>query len=157
MATSKSRRLSKSPFDNYHSSNWYGQELSMNAKTAGQKFGEDIMFIQFWVSPYKVLSNYLVKVKVKSLSRVRLFATPWTVACTRLLRPWDFLGKSTGVGCHFLLQGIFPTQGSNPGLLHCRQTLYHLSHQGSPSNYLLVSIKHWRNLADTHHLNQVMS
>ena len=39
-----------------------------------------------------------------SLSRVRLFATPWTVACTRLLRPWDFLGKSTGVGCHFLLQ-----------------------------------------------------
>ena len=40
-----------------------------------------------------------------------------------------FLGKSTGVGCHFLLQGIFPTQGSNPGLLHCRQTLYRLSHQ----------------------------
>ena len=37
-----------------------------------------------------------------------------------------------GVGCHFLLQGIFPTQGSNPGLLHCRQILYHLSHQGSP-------------------------
>ena len=34
--------------------------------------------------------------------------------------------------CHFLLQGIFPTQGLNPGLLHCRQTLYHLSHQGSP-------------------------
>ena len=72
----------------------------------------------------------LVKVKVKSLSRVQLFATPWAVACTRLLRPWDFLGQSTGVGCHFLLQGIFPTQGSNPGLPHCRQTLYHLSHQG---------------------------
>ena len=43
---------------------------------------------------------------------------------TRLLRPWDFPGKSTGVGCHFLLQGIFLTQGSNPGLQHCRQTLY---------------------------------
>ena len=43
-----------------------------------------------------------------------------------------FLGKSTGVGCHFLLQGIFPTQGLNPGLPHCRQTLYRLSHQGSP-------------------------
>ena len=42
---------------------------------------------------------------------------------TRLLRPWDFPGKSTGVGCHFLLQGIFPTQGSNPGLPHCRQML----------------------------------
>ena len=50
---------------------------------------------------------------------------------TRLLRPWDFPGNSTGVGCHFLLQGIFPTQGSNPGLLHCRQMLYPLSHQGS--------------------------
>ena len=49
----------------------------------------------------------------------------------RLLRPWNFPGKDTGVGCHFLLQGIFPTQGSNPGLLHCRQTLYRLSHQGS--------------------------
>ena len=48
----------------------------------------------------------------------------------RLLHPWDFQGKSTGVGCHFLLQGIFPTQGPNPGLSHCRQTLYRLSHQG---------------------------
>ena len=60
------------------------------------------------------------------LSRVQLFATPW------LLSPWDFPGKSNGVGCHFLLQGIFPTQRSNLGLLHCRQTLYPLSHQGSP-------------------------
>ena len=40
-------------------------------------------------------------------------------------------GKSTGVGCHALLQGIFPTQGSNPELLYCRRILYHLSHQGS--------------------------
>ena len=36
------------------------------------------------------------------------------------------------MGCHFLLQGIFPTQGSNPGLLHCRQILYRLSYKGSP-------------------------
>ena len=72
------------------------------------------------------------KVKVKSLSHVRLFATPWTVAYhTSLESPWDFPGKSTGVGCHFLPQRIFPTQGSNLGLPHCRQTLYHLSHQGS--------------------------
>ena len=41
---------------------------------------------------------------------------------TRLFCPWDFPGKNTGVGCHFLLQGIFLTQGSNPGLLHCGQT-----------------------------------
>ena len=44
----------------------------------------------------------------------------------------DFPGKNTGVGCYTLLQGIFPTQGSNPSLLHCRQILYHLNHQGSP-------------------------
>ena len=50
----------------------------------------------------------------------------------RFLHPWDSPGKNTGVGCHFLLQGIFQTQGSNPGLLHRRQTLYPLSHQGSP-------------------------
>ena len=42
-----------------------------------------------------------------------------------------FPGKNTGVGCHFLLQGIFPTLGSNPGLPHCGQTLYRLSHQGN--------------------------
>ena len=50
---------------------------------------------------------------------------------TMLIQPWNFPGKSTGVGCHFLLQGIFPNWGSNPGLWHCRQTLYPLSHQGS--------------------------
>ena len=47
------------------------------------------------------------------------------------LCPWDFLGNSTGVDCHFPLQGIFPTQGSNLGFPHCRQMLYRLSHQGS--------------------------
>ena len=44
----------------------------------------------------------------------------------------DSPGKNTGVDCHALLQGIFPTQGSNPGLPHCRQILYCLSHQGNP-------------------------
>ena len=55
---------------------------------------------------------------------------PMDCSLTRLLRPWDFPGKNTGVGCHFLLQEIFPTQGLNPGFPHCRQMLYHLSHQG---------------------------
>ena len=50
---------------------------------------------------------------------------------SRLLFPWNFPGKNTGVDCHSLLQGIFPTQGLNLGLLHCRQILYHLSYQGS--------------------------
>ena len=44
----------------------------------------------------------------------------------------DSPGKNTGVGCLVLLQGIFPTPGSNPGLLHCRWILYHLSHLESP-------------------------
>ena len=51
---------------------------------------------------------------------------------SRILCLWDFPGKNARVGCHFLLQRIFLTQGSNPGLLYCRQILYHLSHQGSP-------------------------
>ena len=55
---------------------------------------------------------------------------PHGLQTARLLHPWDFPGKNTGVGCHFLLQGIFPTQGLNPGLSHGRQTLYCLSHQG---------------------------
>ena len=60
-----------------------------------------------------------------------LFVTPWTVAHQAPL-PWDFPGKYIGVGCHFHFQGIFPTQGSNSGLPHCMETLYHLSHQVNP-------------------------
>ena len=45
--------------------------------------------------------------------------------------PWNSPGQNTGVGSLSLLQGIFPTQGLNPGLLHCRQILYQLSHKGS--------------------------
>ena len=47
----------------------------------------------------------------------------------RLPCPWDCPGKNTGVGCHALLQGVFPTEGLNPGLPHCRRILYPLSHQ----------------------------
>ena len=54
--------------------------------------------------------------------------------------PWDFPGKNTGVGGHFLLQEIFLTQGLNPGLPHCRQTLYGLSHQGQRH---LVGYRPW--------------
>ena len=54
--------------------------------------------------------------------------TPWTI------RPWNSPGQNTRVGSHCLLQGIFPTQGSNPGLPHCRWILYQLSHQGSIRN-----------------------
>ena len=49
-----------------------------------------------------------------------------------LYSPWNSPGQNTGVGSLSLLQGIFPTQGSNPGLPHCRWTRYQLSHRGSP-------------------------
>ena len=63
--------------------------------------------------------NYLSQ-KCYLLSRVRL--------CDHM----DCAGKNTGVGCHSLLQSIFPTQGSNPGLPHCRRLLCCQSHQRSP-------------------------
>ena len=61
----------------------------------------------------------------------------WHFVChrwqpTRPRSPWGSLGKNTGVGCHSLLQGIFPTQELNWGLLHCRWILYPLSHRGRP-------------------------
>ena len=95
-------------------------------------------FFTIWSTKWK---------KVKSLSHVRLFAIPWTVACNRLLCPWDFLGKSTRVSYHFLLQGIFPTQGWNPGLPNCRQTLYHLSHQGSPAREVYMGTVYFWNFS----------
>ena len=55
------------------------------------------------------------------------------MGCTRLLRSWDFLGENTVVGCHFLIQGIFPTQGPNSGLLCLLQEDFlALNHLGSP-------------------------
>ena len=81
------------------------------------------------------------KVKVKLLSHVRLFVTPWTIAC-RLLRPWDFPGKSR---LPFPSPGDLPDpgvkprpQGPNPGLPPCRQMLYPLSHFSVIANYLRV-------------------
>ena len=64
-------------------------------------------------------------------SELCLFVTPRTVPHQASLS-MEFSRQGTGVGSHSLVQGIFPTQGSNLGLLHCRQILYHLSHQGSP-------------------------
>ena len=71
--------------------------------------------------------------------------------CDPMVYPWNFPGKNNGVGCNSLLQGIFPTQGSNPGLLHCRQILYNLSYRGKPhttepliNNQLLRPLELWR-------------
>ena len=61
---------------------------------------------------------------------------PHGLQLTRLLCPWTSPGKSIRMGCHALLQGIFPTLISNPGLPHYRWILYHLSHQGGFVNLL---------------------
>ena len=76
--------------------------------------------------------------KLRSVSEVLVpqscptLCDPRGLQPTRLLGLWDSPGKDIGLGCHALLQGIFPARGSNSGLLHCRQILYQLSHQGSP-------------------------
>ena len=54
---------------------------------------------------------------------------PFATLCSSL---WNFPGQNIGLGNLSLLQGIFPTQGSNPGPPHCRQIPYQLSHKGSP-------------------------
>ena len=81
--------------------------------------------------------NSLQSVVVKSLSHVRLFVTPWIVACQALLS-MGFSGKKTGVGCHFLLQGIFLDQGSDLCLLHCQADSLPPSHLGSPMFIVVV-------------------
>ena len=73
----------------------------------------------FFFSFQKFLLEY--ESENQSLSHVQLFVTPCTVAHQAPLS-MESPGKDTGVGCHFLLEGIFLTQGSNPGLPHCRQT-----------------------------------
>ena len=60
----------------------------------------------------------LEKWYVYTCSVVSSSLRPYGLKAARLLCPWDYPGKNTGVVCHFLLQGIFPTQGSNPHLLH---------------------------------------
>ena len=79
-----------------------------------------------------------MKVKVKSLSRVWVVATPWSVAHQAPLSI-GFSRQKTGVCCHFLLQGISPTQGLNLpyNLPYCRKMLYSLSHQGT--SYSIVN------------------
>ena len=68
-------------------------------------------------------TNIILVVVVQLQSCVQLLK-PYRLQPARLLCPWDFPGKNIGVGCHFLFQGIFPTQGSNSCLLHCRWILY---------------------------------
>ena len=89
------------------------------------------LLCNFWpsYSPcalHSVLAFSTGKWKWKSLSHV------WFLVPHGLYSPWNSPGQNNGLSSRSLLQGIFPSQGLNPGLLHCRQILCHLSHQGSP-------------------------
>jgi len=77
---------------------------------------------------YELYLNETFKSESDSCSVVSDLLWPHGLYLTRLLCPWNFLGKNTGVSSHSLLQGVFPTQGWNPSLLNCRWILYSLSH-----------------------------
>ena len=90
-----------------------------------RKGGAVLLQFSQWGNWYSIM-GWVKSKKWKSLSRVRLFEP------ARFLCPWNSPGRNTGVGSLSLLQGISPTQGSNPSLPHCRWILYQLSHKGSP-------------------------
>ena len=89
-----------------------------------------------WLAPHGVMQSewpalvssarVLMETSGRESESESCFVTPW------IYSPWNSVGQNAEVGNLSLLQGIFPTQGSNPGLLHCRWILYQLSHKGSP-------------------------
>ena len=101
----------------------------------------DFSLILPWAAVFLCIGFFLLK-KVKVLvpwlcphghnKALVPFATPRTAACQASLSMGFSKQEEVGVGNLSLLQGIFPTQGLNPGLLYCRQILYRLSHQGNP-------------------------
>ena len=86
---------------------------------------------------WELSTYYRWRWKWKLLSRVWLFATPW------LYSPWNSPGQNSGVGNLSLLQGVFPTQGLNPGLPYCRWILYQLRYQKKLGNMKKQSTKRW--------------
>ena len=96
--------------------NW----ISIKSLTHPAKEGNDLWFKQIVCSCCLVAKLCLALLRSHGLQP------------TRLLCPWDFPGKDAGVGCHFLLQGIFLIQGLNPHLLHQQVDTLPLSHLGSP-------------------------
>ena len=88
------------------------------------------MFITRLVDPVPYMWHFRVFLVCVCVKVAQLCLTLWDPH--GLYSPWNSLGQNTGVGSLSLLQGLFPTQGSNLSLPHCRQILYQLSHKGSP-------------------------
>ena len=97
------------------------------------------------VGPMPIFLTNLVRKKLRQSKDLGLNESHSVVSDSLwpqgLYSPWNSPGKNTGVGSLSLLQGIFPTQGSNPGLPHCRQILYQLSYEGSPLIIILVTTR----------------
>ena len=97
----------------------------VGAVNPGFTYGREVLTVVFI---FYCQCGWIIVFPTHILSRppqsFRLFATVWPEAA-RLLSPWDSLGRNTGMGCHALLQQIFPNQGLNSCLLHYMQILYH--------------------------------
>ena len=102
------------------------------------------MFLALFWYAIKLLGDNLILLRftLKVCRQIQISLWKWSESCSvvsdslwpdGLCSPWNSPGQNTGVGSLSVLQGIFPTQGSNPGLSHCRQILYQLSHKGSPT------------------------
>ena len=103
----------------------YSASLNITVEVWGDKWFDEAMYllsnaIVFWMCSSSHSESESYSVVSDSLRTHELY------------NPWNSPGQNTGVGSLSLLQGIFPTQGLNPGLLHCRQIFYQLSHKGSP-------------------------
>ena len=105
--------------------------------TRGEGRGEGLVR-EFEMDTYTLL--YLKWIKCVNCSVVSNSLPPHGLQPATHLCPWNSLDKNIGVGSHFLLQGIFPTQGSNLGFLHCRQILYCLSpREANLAHHLMLS------------------
>ena len=102
-------------------------------------FYYSFLFLISWSSENPFCSDSKNETKSDSHSVVSDSLRPYEPYSARPLCPWNSPGMNTRMGSHSLLQRIFLTQGSNPGFLHCRQILYHLSHNISLIGQLLIS------------------
>ena len=113
--------------------------VKLTSQFLGYRWWKVVFFFFFLV---KQVNGIKKKVYIIIYHKLKLFCDSCPVV-SNSLRPigcsplgssvhGDSPGKNTGVGCYALLQGIFPSQGLNPGLPHCRWILYHLNHQGCP-------------------------
>ena len=100
---------------------------------------EVVLFVPFQATSNKFRETTVLNGEMcAAAAQSCLTLWPHGLQPARPLCPWDFPGKNTGAGCHTLLQGIFPTQGLNLHLLHCRQTLYHWATWEPPGRRALI-------------------